>query len=157
MAKQSAGILVFRRKDELPEVLLVHPGGPFFAHKDVGVWSIPKGELDKDEDPFAAALREFEEETSLPLSGSFTELAPVKQKSGKIVHAWAIECDPDLSGFASNIFSFEWPMRSGKFIDIPEVDRVEWMDIATARQKINAGQVPLLTELMAILGLAESK
>lgn len=147
MKAQSAGILVYRFRDQSLEVLLVHPGGPFFANKDVGVWSIPKGELEENEDALTAARREFEEETSLVLSGTFREMTPVKQKSGKIVHAWAIECDLETTGFASNIFSLEWPPRSGKFIDIPEVDKAEWMDIATARQKINVGQVPLLNEL----------
>ncbi len=152
MAKRSAGILAYRYHQSNIQVLLVHPGGPFFAKKDVGVWSIPKGEYEDDEDPLAAAQREFMEEVGIPVAGDFRPLTPVKLKSGKVVTAWAVEADLDLAGFVSNTFEMEWPPKSGRMIEIPEVDKAEWMDIATARQKINAGQVPLLTELTGIIG-----
>lgn len=152
MAKRSAGILAYRYHQSTIQVLLVHPGGPFFAKKDVGVWSIPKGEYEEDEDPLAAAQREFMEEVGLPVAGDFRPLTPVKLKSGKVVTAWAVEADLDLAGFVSNTFKMEWPPKSGRMIEIPEVDKAEWMDIATARQKINTGQVPLLTELTGIIG-----
>jgi len=152
MAKRSAGILAYRYHQSNIQVLLVHPGGPFFAKKDVGVWSIPKGEYEDDEDPLAAAQREFMEEVGMPVAGDFRPLTPVKLKSGKVITAWAVEADLDVPGFVSNTFEMEWPPKSGKMIEIPEVDKAEWMDIATARQKINAGQVPLLTELTGIIG-----
>lgn len=152
MAKSSAGILAYRYHQSTLQVLLVHPGGPFFAKKDVGVWSIPKGEYEEDEDPLAAAQREFAEEVGIAVTGDFRPLAPVKLKSGKVISAWAVEADIDLRGFVSNTFQMEWPPKSGRVIEIPEVDKAEWMDIATARQKINAGQVPLLTELVGIIG-----
>ena len=152
MPKQSAGILAYRISNNITEVLLVHPGGPFFAKKDIGAWSIPKGEFEPGEEPLDAARREFKEETGMPIDGVFIPLTPVKLKSGKTVHAWAIERDIDLTNFVSNTFQLEWPIKSGRFIEIPEVDKAEWMDIATARQKINAGQVPLLDELLVMIG-----
>lgn len=150
MPKKSAGLLLFRRRDRL-EVLLVHPGGPLWAKKDDGAWSIPKGEIDADEDPLRAARREFAEELGDDVSGEFIALHPIRQASGKLVYAWAIESEFDTATFRSDTFSMEWPPRSGRQQDFPEVDRVEWFAIGSARQKINKGQVPLLDELVRIL------
>jgi predicted NUDIX family NTP pyrophosphohydrolase len=147
MSKKSAGILLYRFKDGLTEVFLVHPGGPLWAKKDAGVWSVPKGEIDNDEDELAAARREFFEETGYVVDGDFIELSPVKQKSGKIVHAFALEKDVDAEKVVSNNFAMEWPPRSGKQAEFPEIDKAGWFDFNSAREKINAGQVPLLNEL----------
>ena len=147
MSKQSAGILLFRRTNG-PEVLLVHPGGPFWKNKDEGAWSIPKGEFELHEDVLEAAKREFIEETGKELSGKFLALEPVKMKSGKIVHAFAIEGNMDEKNIRSNEFEMEWPPRSGKRSFFPEVDKAAWFDIPTARKKINAAQVPLLDQLV---------
>jgi len=133
------------------EVLLVHPGGPFFKNKDDGVWSIPKGEPASDEDLLAAARREFEEETSIVPAGEFVPLDPVKQKGGKIVHAWAFAGDCDPTTVRSNVFLLEWPPRSGRQIEVPEVDRAAFFDLPTARRKINAGQAALLDQLETLL------
>jgi predicted NUDIX family NTP pyrophosphohydrolase len=141
----SAGILAYRLKDGL-EVLLAHPGGPFWAKKDAGVWSIPKG-LVESGDLLACAKREFSEETNLVAEGAFIPLAPVKQKSGKTVHAFAVEADFDLENCRSNYFKVEWPPRSGKWKNFPEIDRVAYFDLATAREKILAYQAPFLAEL----------
>lgn len=147
--KQSAGILLYRKvKDEL-EVFLVHPGGPFFKNKDAGAWSIPKGEFADDEEPLAAAKREFEEETGQPVSGGFISLGSVELKSGKIVHSWAVEGNIDHETIVSNTFELEWPPRSGKKIMVPEVDRAGWFDPATAKQKINQAQGVLIDRLLA--------
>lgn len=142
---------MFRVKSKKIEVLLAHPGGPFWKKKDVGAWSIPKGEYKEDEEPLAAAIREFREETGLEVGGEFIELTPVKQKSGKIVRAWALEGDPDISGFVSNKFSIEWPPKSGKTVEFPEVDKWEWFGVEKAREKILEGQVGLVDELVLIL------
>ena len=123
MAKNSAGLLLYRFRDGNLEVFLVHPGGPFWAKKDLGVWSIPKGEIDEGEEPLGAARREFEEETGFSPEGTFRELTPVRQRSGKIVHAWAVEGDCDPTALRSNTFTLEWPPRSGRMQEIPEVDR----------------------------------
>jgi predicted NUDIX family NTP pyrophosphohydrolase len=146
--KQSAGILMFRIRSNQPEVLLAHPGGPFWKKKDAGAWSIPKGEYKEDEEPLVAAIREFWEETGLKVDGEFIELTPVKQKSGKIVRAWAVAGNPDVSGFGSNNFSMEWPPKSGKMVEFPEVDRWEWFGVEEAREKILEGQVGLVDELV---------
>ena len=122
MPKVSAGILMYRKRGAILEVFLVHPGGPFFAKKDVGAWGIPKGEIDEGEDALAAAQREFEEETSFKTEGNFFQLTPVTQKSGKIVMAWAVEGDCDPNEMKSNMFTMEWPPRSGKKQEFPEVD-----------------------------------
>ncbi|WP_353719415.1 NUDIX domain-containing protein [Dyadobacter sp. 676] len=151
MAGRSAGILMFRRKVSL-EVLLVHPGGPFFARKDLGAWSIPKGEYEGPEDPLTAARREFAEETGLPVDGDFLPLQPIKQKGGKEVLAWAIEGDIDAAKVVSNVFEMEWPPRSGKMRRFPEIDRAEWFDLSTARSKINERQRGFLDELEQLLG-----
>jgi predicted NUDIX family NTP pyrophosphohydrolase len=145
--RTSAGILMYRRQKGKLEVLLVHPGGPYFTNKNAGAWSIPKGESNPNEDFLAAAEREFAEETGIAAQGSFLLLASVKQKSGKIVHAWAVEGDLDTKRLKSNVCQIEWPPRSGKRIDIPEVDRAEFFDLPTARTKINPAQVALLDEL----------
>jgi len=146
----SAGILAFRRKPAL-EVLLAHPGGPFWAKKDDGVWTIPKGLIDPGEDLAAAAQREFAEETNLTAEGELTALAPVNQKSGKVVHAFAVEADLQLSAFASNTFEIEWPPKSGKRRSFPEIDRIGYFTLPAARTKIIAYQLPLLLELEARL------
>ncbi len=147
MATISAGILMYRRRNGAIQVLLVHPGGPLWAKKDLGAWSIPKGEVDSRENMLSAARREFEEETGFRVSGRFVSLSPVKLKSGKIVHAWAVEGDCDPSEIRSNSFSLEWPPRSGKRQEFSEIDRAAWFGIAEAKEKINEGQVPLLEEL----------
>ena len=144
----SAGILVFRRKPAL-EVLLAHPGGPFWAKKDDGVWTIPKGLVEPGEDLVAAARREFTEETNLTAEGALVALAPVNQKSGKVVHAFAIEGDFELSGFASNTFEVEWPPKSGRRQNFPEIDRIAYFALPAAKTKIIAYQLPLLLELEA--------
>src|SRR5215204_3230706 len=148
MAKKSAGLLLFRRTPAGVEVLLVHPGGPLWAKKDEGAWSIPKGEIDADEEPLAAARREFEEELGSPVSGEFIALAPIRQASGKVVHAWAVEADFDPATFTSGMFSMEWPPRSGRQQEFPEVDRAEWFSIDDARRKINKAQIELLDQLV---------
>ncbi|HKZ68120.1 MAG TPA: NUDIX domain-containing protein [Chitinophagaceae bacterium] len=145
--KKSAGILLYRFTDNLPEVLLVHPGGPFWAKKDLGAWSIPKGEFDEDENPLDAAKREIEEETGVKVAGEFIELTPVKQKSGKVVYAWALQKDINPEHLKSNSFEIEWPPKSGKKKSFPEIDKAAWYDLDEARNKIIEGQAPLITEL----------
>jgi predicted NUDIX family NTP pyrophosphohydrolase len=145
MAKKSAGILLYRQMKEW-EFFLVHPGGPFFRNKDLGSWSIPKGEFE-DELPLEAAIREFEEETGKKLKGRFIPLTAIKQKSGKWVHAWAIEDDLELSELKSNTFSIEWPPRSGKYSEFPEIDKAGWFTIEFAKKKILPAQCPLIEEL----------
>jgi predicted NUDIX family NTP pyrophosphohydrolase len=151
MAKKSAGLLMFRRGSGVVEVFLVHPGGPFWARKDEGVWSIPKGEYAPGEDPFEAARREFQEETGFQAGGDLIPLTPRKQPSGKVISAWAVEGDCDASAIKSNTFSMEWPPRSGKQQEFPEVDRAGWFTIPAAKEKILKGQAPFLDELMEIL------
>ncbi len=150
--KKSAGILLHRRRDGELEVFLVHPGGPFWQDKDAGAWSIPKGEIDEGEDALAAAKRELAEETGVVVEGEFTALTPVRQKSGKLVFAWAVEGDCDAAAIRSNTFPLEWPPRSGRMCDFPEVDRAAWMPLAEARAKIHPGQAPLLEELASLAG-----
>lgn len=152
MPKQSAGLLIYHITNNQLEMLLVHPGGPFFSKKDLGAWSIPKGEF-TTEDPLAAAIREFKEELGIDIAGNFHPLAPVKLKSGKIVHAWAIEADLDISQTVSNTFTIEWPPRSGKMQEFPEVDKVEWFTIGEAKEKINGAQVGFIEELVRITQL----
>ena len=129
------------------EVLLVHPGGPLWARKDEGAWSIPKGEMEEGEDPLAAARREFAEETGAAPEGEFAALQPVKQPGGKLVYAWAIRGDFDPASLRCNTFSMEWPPRSGRRREFPEVDRAQWFPLAEARRKILKGQAPLLDQL----------
>ena len=147
MAKQSAGILLYRHKAGVLEVFLVHPGGPYWAKKDIGAWSIPKGEFTSDEAPFDAAKREFKEETGLEAKGQFIPLTPVKQKGGKVVHAWAVEGDCDHQAIRSNTFTVEWPPRSGRKQEFPEVDKAGWFTIEEAKKKILKSQVGFIDEL----------
>jgi predicted NUDIX family NTP pyrophosphohydrolase len=142
----SAGILAFRRNNGL-ELLLAHPGGPFWRGRDAGAWSIPKG-LVESGDLLACAKREFNEETGLSADGPLLPLTPARQKSGKVVHAFALEADFDLSGFSSNAFEMEWPPRSGQRQRFPEIDRIAYFDLATARRKILPGQRPIIEELV---------
>ena len=148
-AKTSAGILLYR---DGPEVLLVHPGGPFWAKKEAGAWSIPTGELNDGEEPLESALREFEEETGTPLQpGATIDLGEVVQRGGKRVVAWGVEGDLDPATVHSNTFVMEWPPRSGAQREFPEVDRAEWFSIDAAREKINPAQAELLDRLLALL------
>jgi predicted NUDIX family NTP pyrophosphohydrolase len=147
----SAGILMYRFREGVAEVFLVHPGGPFWSGKDAGAWSIPKGIIDAHEDALVAAKREFEEETGSKVSGDFTQLSSVKLKSGKVLLAWAVNGDCDPSEIKSNTFPMEWPPHSGRRQEFPEVDRAAWFTIGEAKKKINPRQVPLLEELMGIL------
>jgi predicted NUDIX family NTP pyrophosphohydrolase len=149
VARRSAGILLYRLTGEGPEVLLVHPGGPFWAKRDDGAWSIPKGEYAEDDDPLASALREFEEETGTPLEpGELVELGSVKQKSGKVVVAWATRGDLDAEAIRSNTFAMEWPPRSGRTAEFPEVDRAGWFDPPAARRKLVAAQAAFVDRLL---------
>jgi predicted NUDIX family NTP pyrophosphohydrolase len=152
MPKQSAGILLYRVRDGAVEVLLVHPGGPLWASKDLGAWSIPKGEYGPGEDPLACALREFEEETGhrLPEDG-LLELGSLKQRGGKVVSAWAAPGDLDAAAITSNTFTMEWPPRSGRQRAFPEVDRAGWFDPDTARQKLLGAQAVLFDRLLTLL------
>ena len=150
MNKQSAGILLYRKTGETPEFFLVHPGGPFFKNKDVGVWSIPKGEFVAGEEPLAAAKREFQEETGQAIDGDFIELNPVVLKSGKKVYAWAIEGDMDCKYIESNLFEMEWPPKSGKIQSFPEIDRGGWFTADEAKLKISAGQVGLIERFLKL-------
>jgi predicted NUDIX family NTP pyrophosphohydrolase len=145
--KTSAGILLFRRIGAEPEYFLVHPGGPFWAGKDLGAWSIPKGEIDAGEEPLAAARREFAEETGIVLAGAALELTPRRQRSGKLVLAWAVEGDADPAAIRSNECEIEWPPRSGRRMLIPEVDRAGWFREAEALAKINPAQQGFVVEL----------
>ena len=147
MPRLSAGLLMYRIRDGIIQVLLAHPGGPFFQSKDEGAWSIPKGEPDADEDLFLTAQREFEEETGLKPCGPFIPLKPIKQKGGKVVHAWAFQGDCHPTAITCNTFTMEWPPRSGKQMEFPEIDRAEFFDLATARKKIKSGQESFLDEL----------
>ena len=151
MAKQSAGVLLFRMKREELEVFLVHPGGPFWIKKDAGAWSIPKGEIETGEEALQVAIREFKEETGQEIEGSFSELQPVKQKAGKIIKAWAVEGDIDENTIVSNTFEIEWPPGSGKKKIFPEVDKAQWFSLTEASEKINPGQLPLIEELQQII------
>jgi predicted NUDIX family NTP pyrophosphohydrolase len=146
--RTSAGILLYRKKNNFIEVFLVHPGGPFWKRKEKGAWSIPKGEFTKDEDPLTVAKREFNEETGQTIDGDFTELKSIQQKGGKMVYAWAVEGDADADNIVSNTFKQEWPYKSGKWITIPEVDKAGWFGIEEAKEKINAAQVELIEELV---------
>lgn len=146
-SKQSAGILLYRRRSDLLEVFLVHPGGPFWKNKDAGVWTIPKGEFTNDEPALDAAVREFREETGTALKGPFQPLSPIRQKGGKRVYAWAAPGDLDPATIVSNTVDIEWPRHSGKFLTFPEVDRGAWFSLADARNSINPAQIALLDEL----------
>jgi predicted NUDIX family NTP pyrophosphohydrolase len=147
MPKESAGLLMYRLRGGALEYLLVHPGGPFWQHKDAGAWSIPKGELLPAEDPLAAAQREFEEEVGFKPQGPFLALTPIKQKGGKIVHAWAFEGDCDPAQIHSNTFSLQWPPGSGRLQQFPEVDRAAFFNAEAGREKLNPAQAEWLEEL----------
>lgn len=154
MPKLSAGMLLFRKVDAGFEVFLVHPGGPFWEKKDLGAWSLPKGEYVRGEDPLGAALREFEEETSFRLEPSnVLPLGELKQPSGKVITTWALEKDVDPALVKSNMFEMEWPPKSGTLQEFPEVDRAGWFPLARARQKLLKGQVGFLTRLVKVLKL----
>jgi predicted NUDIX family NTP pyrophosphohydrolase len=146
MEKISAGLLMYRLRNEQLEVLLVHPGGPFWKNKDAGAWTIPKGELREGEEALAAAKREFAEELGIAPAGEFIELTAVKQRGGKVVQAWAFEGDCEPAAAASNTFTIEWPPRSGRMATFPEIDRAEFFNLEQAKEKINAAQVSFLEE-----------
>jgi predicted NUDIX family NTP pyrophosphohydrolase len=151
-SKKSAGLLMYRIREDVHEVFLVHPGGPFWAKKDVGAWSIPKGAYSDKEDPLTAAKREFKEETGLdPGPGPFIPLTPLKQKGGKVVSAWAFQGDCDPALIRSNTFTMEWPPRSGSTGSFPEVDRAAWFPLVQAREKILIGQIGFLEQLLELL------
>lgn len=149
MAKTSAGILLHRVRSGLREVFLVHPGGPFWARKDDGAWTIPKGEIDPDETPLAAAVRELKEETGFEVTGPFVDLGTVRQSGGKTVQAFAAEADVDPARLVSTTFSLEWPPKSGRIVACPEVDRAAWFSLAEAARKMNAAQAAFLLKLPA--------
>jgi predicted NUDIX family NTP pyrophosphohydrolase len=151
MPKNSAGILMYRQREGIVEVLLAHMGGPFWARKDLGAWSIPKGEFEPGEAPLAAAKREFEEETGISVSGKFIPLIPIKQSGGKIVHVWVVEGDCDPAQIRSNTFMMEWPPRSGKQQSFPEIDRADWFSLDVARDKVTKGQRGFIEQLRRIL------
>jgi predicted NUDIX family NTP pyrophosphohydrolase len=155
MSRTSAGILVYKKTQAGPEVLLVHPGGPFWSAKDLNSWSVPKGEIDEGEDPFEAAKREFGEETGLLIDGDFVSLETVKQSSGKSVICWAVEGEIDVSKVKSNLFKMEWPPKSGAMKEFPEIDRAEWFPAETAKLKIVKGQIPIIENLERILKTRE--
>jgi predicted NUDIX family NTP pyrophosphohydrolase len=149
VAKRSAGILLYRVAHGAPEVLLVHPGGPFWARRDAGAWSIPKGEYEPGDDPRTCALREFEEETgTAPPPGKLIDLGDVEQKGGKVVSAWASEGDLDADAIRSNTFTMEWPPRSGRTAEFPEIDRAGWFGVDAAREKLVAAQAEFLDRLL---------
>ncbi|MBB6370009.1 NUDIX hydrolase [Chryseobacterium shigense] len=154
--KTSAGILLFKRVKNNLYYFLVHPGGPFWKNKDAGTWSVPKGEIQPDEDPLERALTEFKEETGKTIHGEFIALVPVKQKGGKTVHAWALESDLEISGLYSNTLQIEWPPGSSKMIEIPEVDQWEWFESVEAQKRINPAQIAFIAELERILSEQDS-
>jgi len=153
VAARSAGILLYRKRGGALEVLLVHPGGPFWARRDAGAWSLPKGEYEPGDDALAAARREFVEELGVPPpDGHARELGQVRQKSGKLISAWALEGELDVEAVMSNTFELEWPPRSGRLEEFPEVDRAEWFPVHAAREKVNPAQIELLERLERIVG-----
>ena len=156
MGKISAGILLYRWRQSRLEVFLVHPGGPFWARRDEGAWSIPKGEFLPGDDPLAAARREFAEETGLAADGEAVALQPIRQAGGKVVHAFALEGDVDPAAIVSNRFTLEWPPRSGRRQEFPEVDRAGWFGLAAARQKLLPSQHGLLDQFIAMTGPARA-
>jgi predicted NUDIX family NTP pyrophosphohydrolase len=151
MPKRSAGLLMYRGSNGSLEVFLIHPGGPYWAKKDKGAWAVPKGEYDKEEDPLAAAVREFREETGFTVAGEFIPLGSIRQNSGKIVAVWAVEGDCDPAHLVSNRCQIEWPPRSGRLMEIPEVDQGRWFTIPEARESIRRDQEPLLNRLLESL------
>lgn len=157
MAKESAGILMYRWRGPRIQVLLIHPGGPYWAQKDLGAWSIPKGEFGPGEHPLQAARREFEEETGLHVDGRFMQLTPRRQPGGKLIHVWAVEGEFDAAAIVSNTFETEWPPRSGRLQKFPEADRAGWFDVGTAREKLHKGQVAFLDDFEQHLAEAALK
>ena len=151
MPMQSAGLVVFRKNNDRIEVLLVHPGGPFWSKKDEDAWSIPKGEIEAGEQPLEVARRELMEETGSSVSGNFIQLEPLKQPGGKTVSAWAIQADFNTAVFTSNSFTMEWPPKSGRLQEFPEVDRTEWFSLEEAMRKILKGQQGFITQLQQVL------
>lgn len=151
MAAQSAGLLLYRQRGDAVEVFLAHPGGPFWKNRDEGVWTIPKGLIQPGEEPLAAACREFTEETGIAPTGPFLPLGSIKQKGGKTVEAWAFAGDADPDAVRCNTFQMEWPPRSGKYIDVPEIDRCGWFDPQTAKIKLNAAQAEFIDRLLVML------
>ena len=155
MANKSAGLMLYRFKNRQLEIFLVHPGGPYWTKKDAGSWSIPKGEFTEDEDVLEAAKREFKEETGFTIDGDFVLLCPLKQPSGKVIHVWAVEGDCDPLKLKSNTFRLEWPPRSGKVQDYPEVDKGNWFNVTTAKEKISKGQLNFIDQLVELVGVDE--
>ena len=156
MPKASAGLLVYRPRPAGLEVFLVHPGGPFWAKKDAGAWTIPKGELMRDEDPLDCARREFHEETGFIVAGPFASLGTIRQAAGKLVHAFVAPADFDADKIVSNTFKLQWPPKSGRWAEFPEIDRAAWFSLADASAKINPAQTELLTRLATALDAARS-
>jgi predicted NUDIX family NTP pyrophosphohydrolase len=154
MPRVSAGLLMYRRRPAGLEVLLVHPGGPFWTSKDLGAWTLPKGEVAEGEDELATARREFEEETGLEPGGELLPLGSIRQKGGKVVHAWAFEGDADAAAIRSNTYHVEWPPRSGQWRTFPEVDRAEWFPLDEARRRINSAQAELIDTLERVAAAA---
>ncbi|MBD0278328.1 MAG: NUDIX domain-containing protein [Flavisolibacter sp.] len=153
--RKSAGILMYRQSNNYVEVFLVHPGGPFWKGKEIGAWSVPKGEFVEGEDPLSAAKREFEEETGTAIEGDFMELKTIQQKGGKLVYAWAVEGDIDADNIKSNTFKQEWPYKSGKWQTFPEVDKAAWFSVEEAKKKINPAQAALIDDLIERLAKNE--
>lgn len=151
--RSSAGLLMYRIRDGQLQVLIVHPGGPFWAKKDAGSWSIPKGEIEAGEEEFAAAQREFQEETGVVPAGPFTDLGEITQKSGKRVRAWAFEGDCAVAAIVSNTFSMEWPPRSGRMQSFAEIDRAEFVDASAARRKLNSAEYDFVERLQRAIGM----
>jgi len=149
--KKSAGILVYKYAAQEIRFLLLHPGGPFWKSKDIGAWTIPKGEIENGDDPFQTALKEFEEETGSSITGNFIQLNPIVQKGGKTIYVWAVEGDFNCQTFHSNTFDMEWPPKSGQLKQFPEIDKAEWYDLETSKMKINPAQFALITEVLTIL------
>jgi predicted NUDIX family NTP pyrophosphohydrolase len=154
MKKQSAGILPYKFVNGQIYFFIAHPGGPFYRKKDNGFWGIVKGEFDDKEEPLAAAIREFKEETTIEIKGDFLPLTPRKQKSGKLVYVWAIETDFSMENITSNTFTIEWPPKSGKMAEFPELDKFEWFDVDTTIVKLLPGQVPFVYELLTYLRIS---
>ena len=150
MKKLSAGILMFRKRESSLQLFLVHPGGPFWRNKDAGAWSIPKGEYEEGKDPLDAAKREFHEETGIDADGEFLPLGEIKQSSGKVITAWALEGDCEPSAVRSNTFSMEWPPKSGRQQEFPEVDRADWFSVTEAKKRIVQGQIGFIDRVVAL-------
>ena len=157
MTAFSAGILLFRFKNEKLEVMLVHPGGPFWANKDEGVWSIPKGLPEDNESPLNTARREFKEETGFDADGEFIDLGVLNQSSAKIVHVWALEKDLDITNIVSNMITYEWPKNSGEILEIPEADKAGWFDIELAKRKIIKGQIGFINKLIEVIDRSQKE